>query len=188
MCVHLLDLGFSTSQKLRFGTTWPGTIREETSMHLQRLVPVLLVFASAMPVDAQPRMQHEVDSVLQGASVSLENYREIARRINCDDATGQTFRDSCKETLDMLGKDVKEADEKIMRYRQVSNPQAVDLFDIYEVFHKIMEGVETLGATQEFYGEHNRQSFAQAYNNLVKLTGWLGSVVREAIRATPKCS
>lgn len=159
-----------------------------TSMHLQRLLPVLLMFASTVPVHAQPRTQHEVDSVLQGASLSLENYREIARGINCDDVTGQTFRYSCQVTLEMLAKDVKEADGRIMHYRQLSNPQAVDLFDIYEVFHKIMDGVGTLGATQEFYGEHNRQSFAQAYNNFVKLMAWFGNVVRETIRDTSKCS
>ena len=88
----------------------------------------------------------------------------------------------------MLGRDVQEADEKITHYRQLSNPQVVDLFDIYELFHRIMDGVQALACAQEFYGEHNQQLFAQAYNNFVKLTGWFGSVVREAIRDAPKCS
>lgn len=78
-------------------------------MNFQRLIPVLLTFASALPVHAQAQPQQEVASMLQGASMSLENYRKLAREINCDDATDQRSRDSCNEIVQMLASDVNES-------------------------------------------------------------------------------
>lgn len=77
-------------------------------MNFQRLIPVLLTFASALPVHAQAQPQQEVASMLQGASMSLENYRK-PREINCDDATDQRSRDSCNEIVQMLASDVNES-------------------------------------------------------------------------------
>jgi hypothetical protein len=106
----------------------------------------------------------------------VQQYRQLARR------------DSCAIVLEMVGRDAHDAKEKIARYRQLSTPQLVHLFDIYQVFHQIMESVSNLGYAAELYGEHNRVLFAEAYNNFVKMDGWFGSEVRDAIQNAEKGS
>lgn len=157
-------------------------------MSLHRLYPALLLFAFAVPSHGQVQPQDRVSSLLQGVSDSLDHYQELAPAIHCEDATEKTLRDSCKIVLEMLGRDAHDAKEKIAHYRQLSTPQLVDLFDIYQVFHQIMEGVGNLGYAAELYGEHNRVLFAEAYNNFVKIDAWFGSEVRDAIRNAEKGS
>ena len=88
----------------------------------------------------------------------------------------------------MLGRDVQDAKEKIASYRQLSAPQPVDLFDIYEGFQKIMDGVGNLGYAGELYSERNRALFAQAYNNFVKITLWFAGEVRNTMQGAEKRS
>lgn len=157
-------------------------------MKSHRLLPLLL-FVFAAPCHGQVQPQARVDSLLQGVSDSLDHYQQLASSINCEDATEKTLRHSCAIVLEMLGRDAHDAKEKIAHYRQLSAPQLVDLFDIYQVFHQVMEGVSSLGYAAELYGEHNRVLFAQAYNNFVKMDAWFGSEIRDAIqecRYTPK--
>ena len=157
-------------------------------MNLHRLFPVLLLFAFVVPSHGQVQPQNRVGSLLQGVSDSLDHYQQLAPAINCEDATEKTLRDSCKTVLEMLGRDAHDVKEKIAHYRQLSTPQLVDLFDIYQIFHQIMEGVTYLGYPAELYGEHNRMLFAEAYNNFVKMDGWFGSEVRDAIQDAEKRS
>ena len=164
-------------------------------MNPQRLLPVLLAFTFAVPIHAQVRPAR-IDSLLQAASKALDHYQQLAPAINCEDATEKTLRHSCRTVLEMLGRDVQDAKEKIASYRQLSTPQPLDLFDIYQVFEQIMGGVGSLGYAGELYGERNRGLFAEAYNNFVKITGWFGSEVRNTMQGAevrmrtlmPKCA
>jgi hypothetical protein len=151
-------------------------------MQLRRLFPVIAVFALAVPVFAQ----EPVDPLLKAASKALDHYQQIAPGIRCEDATTKELRDSCKITLEDLETRVQDAKAQIARYRQLSKPQAVDLFDAYESFRRVMDRVESLNFAPEFYGEHNRVLFAEAYNTLVKVTGWFEGVVRETIQDAGK--
>jgi hypothetical protein len=157
-------------------------------MNLHRLFPVLLVFAFAVPIHGQVRPQARVDSLLQAASDALDHYQQLAPAIHCEDATEKTLRDSCKIVLEMLARDVQDAKGKIAHYRQLSTPQPVDLFDIYQVLQQIMGGVGNLGYAAELYGEHNRMLFAEAYNNFVKMDAWFGNEVRDTMQDTEKRS
>jgi hypothetical protein len=158
-------------------------------MNPRRLLPVLLLaFIFAVPIHAQVRAQARIDSLLQAARNALYRYQQLAPAIHCEDATEKTLRDSCKIVLEMLGRDVQDAKEKIASYRQLSTPQPVDMFDIYEVFQKIMDGVGNLGYAGELYGERNRALFAEAHNNFVKITLWFGVEVRNTMQGAEKRS
>jgi hypothetical protein len=158
-------------------------------MNPHRLLPMLLLaFTFAVPIHSQVRPQPRTDSLLQAASEALDHYQQLAPAIKCEDATEKTLRDSCKIVLEMLGRDVQDAKEKIASYRQLSTAQPVDLFDIYEVFQKIMDGVGNLGYAGELYGERNRALFAEAYNNFVKITLWFGGEVRNTVQGGEKRS
>jgi len=156
-------------------------------MKLHRLFPLLLI-AFAVPSHGQVRPQARVDSLLLAVSDALDHYEQLAPAIHCEDGTEKTLRDSCKTVLEMLGKDVKDAREKIAHYNQLSSPQLVDLFDIYQILQRIMEGISHLGYASELYGEHNSMLFADAYNHLVKIDGWFGTEIRGAIQETGKRS
>jgi len=152
-------------------------------MKLHRLFPVLLVFAVAVPAHGR----EPIDPLLQAASKALDHYQQLAPGIHCEDATTKELSDDCKIALDTLRSKVQEANEEIARYRRLSRPQAVDLFDTYQAFRSVMDGVDRLNSASDFYGEHNRQLFAEAYNTFVKITGWFGGVVRDTIQDADKC-
>ena len=147
-------------------------------MKVRRLFPGLLALAIAVPAYGQ----ESVDLLLNAASKALDHYEQIAPRIRCQDATTKEFRDSCKIMLGGLETRVQEARTQIAHYRQLPNPKAVDLFDTYEMFRRVMDGVENLNCAPESYGEHNRPLLAEAYNTFVKVTGWFGGVVQQSIR------
>jgi len=147
-------------------------------MKARRLFPGLLALAIAAPAYGQA----SVDPLLNAASQALDHYEQIAPRIRCQDATTREFRDSCKIALEGLEERVQEAKAQIAHYRQLPNPKAVDLFDTYEMFRRVMDGVENLNCAPESYGEHNRPLLAEAYNTFVKVTGWFGGVVHQSIR------
>lgn len=157
-------------------------------MKLRRLYAPFLLFAFVMPLCGQVQSRSEVDSLLEAANKALDHYEHLAPGIHCDEATKTEFRDACKIGLETLEERVQEAKAKIARYRQSSTPQAVDLFDTYEVFRRVMIEVETLNSLSDVYGERNQQLFAEAYNTFVKTTGWFGGVVRDSIRDAEKCS
>jgi hypothetical protein len=140
----------------------------------------------ALAVPAQGR--EPIDPLLQAASKALDHFQTIAPRVNCEDATTKEFSDDCKIALADLKSRVQEANAEIGRYRRLSSPRTVDLFDIYQAFRRVMDGVETLNFGPHFYGEHNQVLFAEAYNTFVKITGWFGGVVRETIEDAGKCS
>jgi hypothetical protein len=148
------------------------------------LFAVSLIFALAIPAHGR----EPIDPLLQAASKALDHYQELAPGIHCEDATTRDLRDDCKIALDDLKSRVQEANAEIARYRRLPNPQAVDLFDTYQVFRRVMVGVDRLNFAPYFYGEHNQQLFAEAYNTFVKITGWFGGVVRETIEDAGKCS
>lgn len=153
-----------------------------------RLFPALLLFAFVIPVCGQAQPRSEVDSLLQAATKALDHYQQLSPAIHCEEATTTEFRYDCKITLEDLRTRVQEANAKIVHYRQLSTPQVVDLFDAYEAFRRVMAGVESLNCAAEFYGKHNQQLFAEAYNTFVKINGWFGGVVRDSIRDAEKCS
>lgn len=147
-------------------------------MKAHRLFPGLLALAIAAPAYGQA----SVDPLLNAASQALDHYEQIAPRIRCLDATTRQFRDSCKITLGSLETRVQEAKAQIARYRQLPSHKAVDLFDTYEMFRRVMDGVESLNCAPESYGEHNRPLLAESYNTFAKVTGWFGGVVQQSIR------
>jgi hypothetical protein len=157
-------------------------------MKLRRLFAPFLLFAFANPLCGQVQSRSEVDSLLQASNKALDHYQHLAPGIHCDEATKTEFRDACKIGLETLQERVQEAKAKIARCRQSSTPQAVDLFDTYEVFRRVMIELEALNSVPDFYGERNQQLFAEAYNTFVKITGWFGGVVRDSIRDADKCS
>jgi len=152
----------------------------------------LLFLALAIPVRGQTKLPSKVDSLLQSASEALNNYQQqIAPDIHCADETEEPLRYACEVFLERLNSDVQDAATKIATYRQLTTPQSVDLFDIYEDFHGIMDDVRLLAAYSESYelhSQHNHDLFADTHNNFVKLTPWFGSVVRDSIQQTDKCS
>jgi hypothetical protein len=151
-------------------------------MNLHRLFPVLLLFAYAVPSHGQVQPQARVGSLLQAVSDALDHYQQLAPGIHCEDATEKTLGDSCKVVLEMLGRDAQDAKEKIARYHQLSNPQLINLFDIYQILQQIMAGIGNLSCVSELYGEHNSVLFADAYNHLTKIDSWFGSEIRDAIQ------
>ena len=157
-------------------------------MKLKRLIPVLIVLASSIPVYSQVQQPHEVDSLLKAASKALDHWQQLAPNIHCEDATQTEFRDACKINVQTVGERIQEAEVEIARYRHQSTPEVVDLFNAYESFRRVMEVVEDMNWTPGFYGERNRQVFAEAYNTFVKVNGWFGNVVRDGIRDAAKCS
>src|ERR1700719_1475675 len=178
------DMGVCSKRRQVVDSISGGTL-----MNPHRLLPVLLAFTFAVPsIHAQVRPQARTDSLLKAASKALDHYHQLAAAINCEDATEKTLRDSCKGVLEMLGRDVQDAKEKIASYRQLSTPQPVDLFDIYQVFQEIMAKIDSLGYAGELYGERNRGLFAETYNNFVKITGWFGSEVRNTMQSAEKRS
>jgi hypothetical protein len=149
----------------------------------------LLFLALAIPVRGQAKLPSEADSLLRSASESLNRYQQIAPEIHCADETEEALRYACGVYLEKLNSDVQDAATKIANYRQLTTPQSVDLFGIYEDFHRIMGDVELLAAhseAHELHSQNNHDLFAKTYNNFVKLTGWFGSVVRESIQQTDK--
>ncbi|HYA24584.1 MAG TPA: hypothetical protein VEF05_10515 [Terriglobales bacterium] len=155
-------------------------------MSLQTLILVACTFAAAIPIRAQAQPSQEINALLEGASHSLDRYKELASDVRCDEATRQSLRESCKRDMEMLSERVQETKEKLARYRQSPAPAVVDFFDIYEMFHRIMEGTEVAQLPSEFYGEHNQRAFARIYNNFVKITAWVGGVARDEIQ-NAKC-
>jgi hypothetical protein len=153
-------------------------------MKLTLLFPVLLVFVLAVPAHGR----EPIDPLLQAASKALDHYQQLAPGIHCEDATTKELSDACKIALETLKSRVQEANAEIARYRRLSNPQVVDLFDTYQAFRRVMDGVDSLNCAPDFYGEHNKQLFAEAYNTFVKITGWFGGVVRDTIEDAVKCS
>jgi hypothetical protein len=97
------------------------------------------------------------------------------------------FSDAWKIALEDLKSRVQ-ANAEIGRYPRLSNPQVFDLFDTYQAFRRVMDGVDRLNFVADFDGEHNQVLFAEAYNTFVKITGWFGDVVRETIQDAGKCS
>jgi len=79
-----------------------------------------------------------IDSLLQAASNALDHYQTLAPSIACHHSNEKTLRDSCNGVLEMLGRAVQDAKKNIARYRALAAPQSVDLFDIYEIFQKII--------------------------------------------------
>jgi hypothetical protein len=97
------------------------------------------------------------------------------------------FSDACGIALEDLKSRVQGADAETGSYRRLSNPQAVNLFDAYEAFRRVMDGVDRLNFAADFHGEHNQVLFAEAYSTFVKITGWFGRC-EGAIQDAGKCS
>lgn len=150
-----------------------------------RLLPVLLLFV----LSGRARGREPVDLVLQAASQAIDQYQQkLAPGFHCEDVTTTSVREDCKNIVRGLGERVEEAKAGILRYRQRSGPEPVDLFDAYQSFRRVMELVESLTAASESYGERNRQLSSETYNSFVKITGWFGGVVRETIQDADRCS
>jgi hypothetical protein len=151
------------------------------AMSLRSLILTACVFAVAVPINAQTESEQEIHSLLERAGSSLDRYKELAADVRCDETIRQSLRDSCRDNIAMLADRVEEAKEKLTRYNQLPAPGLVDLFDIYDAFHRIMEGIQATGQPQGLYGERDQRAFAKIYNNFVKVTGWFGGVVRHEI-------
>lgn len=92
-------------------------------MKSHRLFPLLLLFVFAFPGQVQP--QARVGSLLQAVSDALDHYEQLAPAIQFEDATEKTLGDSCK-SVEMLGRDVHDAKEKIAHYHQLPDPRLTD--------------------------------------------------------------
>jgi hypothetical protein len=150
----------------------------------RRLLPLLLVFAFPGALPGQVPSKARIDSLLQAASNALDHYQTLAPSIRCNDANEKTLRDSCNVVREMLRRGVQDAKKSIARHRALAAPQSVDLFDIYEIFRKIMEGISDLGYVGDLYGETNRAMFAEAYNSFVKITLCFGVDVRNTLQCS----
>jgi hypothetical protein len=150
----------------------------------RRLLPLLLVFAFTGAQPGQVPSKARIDSLLHAASNALDHYQTLPPSIRCNHANEKTLRDSCNGVLEMLGRDVQDAKKNIARYRALAAPQSVDLFDIYEIFQKIMEGISDLGYVGDLYGETNRALFAETYNRFMKITLWFGGEVRNTLQCS----
>jgi hypothetical protein len=165
-----------------------SALRSE-DMRLYGPFPALLLFAFAIPIYGEVQPRPDIDSLLNAASKALERYQQVAPSIHCEDATKVELRDACKITVEGLGIRVQEAQAEIARYRQLSTPEPVDLFDAYEIFRRVMDPLVILDLTPEpeLWGEHNQQLFAEVYNSFVKIVGWFGGVVRDTLHDVGKC-
>jgi hypothetical protein len=154
----------------------------------------LFFLTFAIPARGQSKQPpSKVDSLLRSASDRLNNYQQqIAPDIHCADETEEALRYACEVYLKKLNDAVQDAATNIANYRQVTTPQTVDLFDIYEDFHRILFNAELLAAhsdSYELHSQHNHELFADTYNNFIKLTGWFGSVMRDGIKqADRRCA
>jgi len=157
-------------------------------MKLHRLFPALLLSAFMIPVCGQARPLIEVDSLLNAASKALDHWQQLAPDIHCEDATQTQFRDACKIDVLAMEERVQQAKAEIARYRQLTGPQVVDLFDAYQSFRRVLEVTENMNCAPNSYGEHNRRVFAEAYNTFVKVDAWFGGTVRDSIQDATKCS
>jgi hypothetical protein len=83
----------------------------------RHLLPIVLAFAFTGALPGQVPSWARIDSLLQTASKALDHYQILAPSIRCDHATERTLCDSCKATLEMLGRDVQDAKKNIARYR-----------------------------------------------------------------------
>ena len=122
----------------------------------RRLLPLLLVFAFTGALPGQVPSKARIDSLLQAASNALDHYQTLPPSIRSNHANEKTLRDSCNGVLEMLGREVHDAKKNIARYRALTAPQSVDLFDIYEIFQKLMEETSDLGYVGDLYGETHR--------------------------------
>jgi hypothetical protein len=156
-------------------------------MKLHRLFPAFALFAFTIPVCGQAQPLSEVDSLLNAASKALDHWQQLAPDIHCEDATQPQFRDACKINVLAMGERVQEAKAEIVRYRQLTGPQVVDLFDAYQSFRRVLEITENMICAPDAYGERNRRVFAEAYNAFVKVNGWFGGTVRDSIRRAARC-
>jgi hypothetical protein len=82
-------------------------------------------------------------------------------------AVCREFSDAWKIALEDLKSRVQ-ANAEIGRYPRLSNPQVFDLFDTYQAFRRVMDGVDRLNFVADFDGEHNQVLFAEAYSTLSK--------------------
>jgi hypothetical protein len=153
---------------------------------------LVLLLAFAIPVEGQAKPASDVDSLLRSASERLDHYQQqIAPDIRCADENEEALRFACEVYLEKVNSAVQDAATKIADYRGLTSPQSVNLFDIYEDFHRIMDNLELLAAyseAHELHSQRNHDLFTDSYNNFIKLTGWFGDVVRERIEQTDQCS
>jgi len=158
-------------------------------MKLHRPFPALLLFAFAIPIYGQVQPRPDIDSLLNAASEALDHYQQLAPGIRCEDATTAALRDTCKIGLEDLGTRVQKAKAEITHYRRLSTPEAVDLFNAYESFRRVMEPLVILALTlePELWGEHNQQLFAKIYNSFVKKVAWFGGVVGDTLKDAGEC-
>lgn len=156
---------------------------------MTRVVLLLMVEVFVLlPLQAEPAASDDLKSLLDRASDSLESYPRLAAAIHCDDSRApQVLRRDCKIWLMTLSTDVEAAKQSIGRYRQISQPKAVNLFDSYQAFHRLMEDIESFTSTSQLFGQQNRNGFAKLYNNFVKVDGWFGGVVRQAVENEDRC-
>lgn len=156
-------------------------------MRLHRMVPTLLFFAIGAPLCGRAQSP-EVESLLKAASQALDHYEQLAPGIHCQNVPQKEFRKACTAARETLEERVRDAKAEIARYRQRPTPQAVDLFDAYESFRRVLDVLEDVSyVAPDSYGEHNKQLFAKAYNSFVKVNGWFGGVVKASIQDTAKC-
>jgi hypothetical protein len=146
-----------------------------------RFLPLFLVLLFAISSQGQQQPQSELDSLLKATSHVLDRYQGLAAAIHCGDAPEKTLRDACKVSLETLEGNVRDTKDKLAGYRHLPDPQPVDLFDIYQAFQRTMQGIGEMEFAADLYDEPNRIAFAGLYNNFIKVYGWFGNVVRDAI-------
>jgi hypothetical protein len=101
-------------------------------------------------------------------------------------AVCREFSDAWKIALEDLKSRVQ-ANAEIGRYPRLSNPQVFDLFDTYQAFRRVMDGVDRLNFVADFDGTQSG-AIRRGLQHVVKITGWFGDVVRETIQDAGKCS
>jgi hypothetical protein len=161
----------------------PRAELQEEAMRMHVLVvPALLAVVGAVPARGQtPR----VAEALQGAGDSLDRYQKLAASFRCD-TSDQKFLHDCNETLEALMESAQDARKKVASYHASPRAQKLAaLFDVYQAFERITERATafSIEVESESQSDNDRRFSAQVYNNFVKTTMWLGSVLRDSLGA-----
>ena len=160
-------------------------------MTLVRFLPVLLFTCVTLVPQTSPpsaasavavSTAKNINLLLQGEVDALKRFEEqIAPSIRCDYYDGD-MRQNCRDFLQKIQDESKQARKDIARYQSSRSSQAAVLFDAYVDLRSVLEDITILAIEDQSNGNHNREPLATAYNSFVKLTGvWFTGEMRERL-------
>jgi hypothetical protein len=173
-------------------------------MKLRFLVslPVIFLFAAATAQSVQsnpadksdcatvqlpppgPDLPTRVEMLLTRETEELTNFRsKLAPEIRCEQSD-PNVRMTCHDMREKLRDEAKDAQKKIYRYRATPAAQRkpAELYDIYDLLSFMLHDIEIFNIEDEYTGQANKATLAQAYNSFIKLTGvWFSGEIRNTI-------